>query len=63
MTTTVPELRWPPGASRSPWYPHARLFRRLHSGDWRRVASDVRNALRASLERTGARERFDEQIR
>ena len=58
MPTTVPELRWPPGALQSPWYPHARLFRRRVSRDWERVATDLSDALRASLKGTTTRDRF-----
>ncbi|HSA56747.1 MAG TPA: tetratricopeptide repeat-containing glycosyltransferase family protein [Gemmatimonadaceae bacterium] len=45
MVPTIPEFRWPIGASRSPWYPSARLFRRANTWQWtevgRAIASDL----------------------
>lgn len=45
LIPTIPEFRWPIGATRSPWYPTARLFRRAHTRDWDSVVRDVTRQL------------------
>jgi hypothetical protein len=35
------EFRWMERATRTPWYPAARLFRQSHAGDWGGVVERV----------------------
>jgi tetratricopeptide (TPR) repeat protein len=41
----VPDWRWLLGREDSPWYPTARLFRQLRSGDWSNVVKEVAGEL------------------
>ncbi|MCC6930673.1 MAG: tetratricopeptide repeat protein [Gemmatimonadaceae bacterium] len=51
--TRIPEMRWPAGAARSPWFPWARPFRRRSLGDWEAVARAAAGDLRQRVA-TGA---------
>jgi ADP-heptose:LPS heptosyltransferase len=42
----APDWRWTVDRDRSPWYPHARLFRQRALGDWQGVVAQVQNELR-----------------
>ncbi len=42
----VPDFRWLLEREDSPWYPSARLFRQLDSGQWAPVLAEVRKAVK-----------------
>jgi ADP-heptose:LPS heptosyltransferase len=45
----VPDWRWRMGASATPWYPTARLFRQRQRGDWNAVMDEMAKQLKAML--------------
>jgi tetratricopeptide (TPR) repeat protein len=45
----VPDWRWRMGASGTPWYPTARLFRQRQRGDWNAVMDDMAKQLKPML--------------
>ncbi|MDR3416917.1 MAG: tetratricopeptide repeat protein [Nevskia sp.] len=46
--------RWLRNQERNPWYPSARVFGQTTAGDWAGVVERVRQALQATIRRTGA---------
>ena len=49
--TRIPELRWPVGHERSPWFPSVRPFRRRDLNDWDAVARAAAAALAERVQR------------
>ena len=43
------DWRWGLRGDRTPWYPHARLFRQAQAGDWASALQAVRQALAERL--------------
>jgi ADP-heptose:LPS heptosyltransferase len=42
----VPDWRWGIEGQKTPWYPHARLFRQVHANDWHHPLQHLAKALR-----------------
>lgn len=40
---------WPESGSETPWYPHLRIFRQPHCGDWQGLVQTLSTALSAAL--------------
>ncbi|HEV2215468.1 MAG TPA: tetratricopeptide repeat protein [Terracidiphilus sp.] len=51
LAAATPDWRWMRKRTDSPWYPTARIFRQARLGDWGPVIMEVREALKAMLER------------
>jgi tetratricopeptide (TPR) repeat protein len=46
---TAPDWRWMEEREDSPWYPHHRIFRQTHPGDWTEVFERMRHRLEREL--------------
>lgn len=51
LAAATPDWRWMRRRTDSPWYPTARIFRQARLGDWGPVTMEVRESLKALLER------------